>query len=62
MTRKKRLKKERAITQCEKCQRRYCPEGKIEACAKAEFDALAAGDVYVCPDCELGYWAIMEAA
>lgn len=52
----------RSGNQCDRCAVRFCRIEKQQACARREFDAIAAGERYECPDREAGYWERMEAA
>jgi hypothetical protein len=49
-------KRHKRVSQCECCAVSYCREAQQIECAKAEFVALAEGEVYVCPFFDEGYW------
>lgn len=60
---KKRKQKQRLTgNQCDTCDVRYCRAEKQQSCARREFDAIADGLRYECPDRVPGYWERMEAA
>lgn len=63
MSRKRKKQKPLlAGNQCDACDSRYCRDHRRERCGRLEFDAIAAGERYECPDYEAGYWERMEAA
>jgi hypothetical protein len=56
----RRKKQKDRITQCERCSR-ICREGTVQECARLEFEALARGEHYECPEYERNYWDQMAA-
>ena len=59
MRRKKRDFK--AYSQCHECSVVYCPLVTRALCSRMEFEAIAEGVRYECPDFESDYWSRLSA-